>query len=90
MSGCRLLHPQPEDMLCRGETELKVHNLFYVSGVKRHCTSICFRMLHALIPVAAPSKVRMVLGPSNTGIVDINPARGSDVCPHFCVLCCLV
>jgi len=41
-------------------------------------------------PVAAQSKLRMVLNHSNTGIIGSNPARGMDVCPCFVVLCCLV
>jgi hypothetical protein len=40
-------------------------------------------------PVAARSKVLMVLDSSNTGLVDTNPARGTDVCVRV-FLCCSV
>jgi hypothetical protein len=40
--------------------------------------------------VVVRSKARMVLNPSNTGILGSNPTRGMDVCPRFSVLCCPV
>jgi hypothetical protein len=42
------------------------------------------------VPVAAPSEARSAFDRSNTGIVGSNPARVMDVCPRFCLLCCLV
>jgi hypothetical protein len=46
--------------------------------------------LNQPVPMAARSKARTVFDPSNTGIGGSNPARGMDVSPRFCVLCCPV
>jgi hypothetical protein len=40
--------------------------------------------------MAMQSKAHTVFDRSNTGIMDLNPAWGMDVCPCFSVLCCPV
>jgi hypothetical protein len=40
------------------------------------------------VPMTERSKARTVFGRSNTGIVGLNPTRGTDVCTRF--LCCIV
>jgi hypothetical protein len=39
------------------------------------------------VPVVARSKARTVFDSSDTGVMGSNPARGTNVCPRFSVLC---
>jgi hypothetical protein len=55
-----------------------------------HC--VLFQGCYSSGPVslAARSKARVVLDPSNTGVVGSNPVRGMGLCPRLSVLCCPV
>jgi hypothetical protein len=43
-----------------------------------------------LVPVAAQSKARIILDPSNSGIVGLYPACDMFTCSRLFVLCCPV
>jgi hypothetical protein len=81
------MSPLKQTCTCFDEVSVSLHV---------YCKSVCTDQINLTnyiftpVPLAARSKARNVFVRSNTGIVGSNPARGTDVCPRFSVLCCPV